>query len=95
VFTVEKGNTKSIKMGSKIYLLILTCFLMILKQSTVVSLSCDGAKVMMGCRVGVNALLRADQESLVMIHCTGHRLELAIKDTMKELACICSISKVH
>jgi hypothetical protein len=54
-------------------------------KKKVVALSCDGAKVMSGCRNGVGAILKNEQESLIMIHCGAHRLELALKDTIKNV----------
>lgn len=57
------------------------CFL-----SKVVSLSCDGASVMVGCRNGVGALLKKIQPSIVVVHCMAHRLELSLKDGAKKHA---------
>ena len=50
-----------------------------------VALSCDGASVMVGCRNGVSAIMKKEQESLITIHCMAHRLELALKDSLKSV----------
>ncbi len=44
----------------------------------------DGAAVMMGHVSGVATNLAQDAPHLISIHCCAHRLELAIKDAMKE-----------
>ena len=54
-------------------------------SQNMVALSCDGASVMMGSKAGVGALLRAEQPSLLSIHCMAHRLELALKDSTKKM----------
>ena len=48
-----------------------------------VALSSDGAAVMLG-KTGVISLLQAEQPSMIVVHCSGHRLELAYKDAIKK-----------
>ena len=49
-----------------------------------VALGSDGAAVMLGKNNGVITLLQAHQPSMIAVHCSGHRLELAYKDTIKK-----------
>lgn len=51
--------------------------------SKLVALGSDGAAVMLGKNNGVIALLQAQQPSMIAVHCSGHRLELAYKVMMK------------
>ena len=51
-----------------------------------VTLGSDGASVMLEKNNGVIALLQAIQLSMIAVHCSGHRLELAFKDTIKKVA---------
>ena len=51
-----------------------------------VALGSDGASVMLGKNNGVIALLQAIQLSMIAVHCSGHRLELAFKDMIKKVA---------
>lgn len=53
--------------------------------SKAITLSCDGANVMVGQRAGVGALIRQDQPELLTLHCMAHRLELAFKDATRHL----------
>lgn len=55
-------------------------------KEKMVALGSDGASVMLGKNNGVIALLQAIQPSMIAVHCSGHRLELAFKDTMKKVA---------
>lgn len=82
----EKADANGIVNGLKSLVernltLSFDCFL-----SKVVSLSCDGASVMVGCRNGVGALLKKIQPSIVVMHCMAHRLELSLKDAAKKHA---------
>ena len=52
--------------------------------SKLVALGSDGASVMLGKNNGVIALLKAEQPSMIAVHCSGHRLELAYKDSIKK-----------
>lgn len=52
--------------------------------SKLVGFSSDGAAVMQGVRNGVAAKLLEQQPKLTSVHCTAHRLELAIQVAMKE-----------
>ena len=45
----------------------------------------DGASVMMGARKGVAALLKEKNPSVIGIHCFGHRLELAYKESLAKV----------
>ena len=49
-------------------------------KSKLVALGSDGASVMLGKNNGVIALLQTMQPSIIAVHCSGHRLELAYKD---------------
>ena len=51
-----------------------------------VTLGSDGASVMLAKNNGVIALLQAIQLSMIAVHCSGHRLELAFKDMIKKVA---------
>ncbi|XP_041357942.1 zinc finger protein 862-like isoform X3 [Gigantopelta aegis] len=54
-------------------------------KSKCVGLGCDGASVNLGIRNGVIAKMReAGIPWLVGIHCYNHRLELALKDSLKD-----------
>lgn len=55
-------------------------------KSKMVALGSDGASVMLGKNNGVIALLQTIQPSMIAVHCSGHRLELAFKDTLKKVA---------
>ena len=50
-----------------------------------VALGSDGASVMMGARKGVAALLKEKNPSIIGIHCFGHRLELAYKESLAKV----------
>ena len=50
-----------------------------------VALGSDGASVMLGKNNGVIALLQSSTPSVIAVHCSGHRLELAYKDTIKKV----------
>ena len=49
-----------------------------------VAMGSDGASVMLGKNNGVIALLQSEQPSMIGVHCSGHRLELAYKDAVKK-----------
>ena len=53
--------------------------------SKLVALGSDGASVMLGKNNGVIAMLKAEQPSMIAVHCSGHRLELAYKDTIRKV----------
>ena len=52
--------------------------------SKLVALGSDGASVMLGHNAGVFALLKQKQPALIAVHCCGHHLEFAYKDTVKK-----------
>ena len=54
-------------------------------KGRLVGLGCDGASVMLGCKSGLITLLQREQPVIVPIHCYGHRLELAFKDSTKKV----------
>ncbi|KAL1249596.1 hypothetical protein QQF64_020601 [Cirrhinus molitorella] len=54
-------------------------------SKTLIGLSCDGASVMLGRKSGVAARLKSLFPNMIVWHCSAHRLELAVGDTMKEL----------
>ena len=47
-------------------------------------LGSDGAAVMLGKNNGVITLLQAQQSSMIVVHCSGHRFELAYKESIKK-----------
>ena len=49
-----------------------------------VSLACDGAAVMLGCKSGVKKLLSERFPSIIVWHCANHRLELTVGDAVKK-----------
>jgi hypothetical protein len=51
-----------------------------------ISLTFDGASVMFGSRGGVSKLLKDKFSSVIVWHCTNHRLELSVHDTVKDVA---------
>ena len=53
-------------------------------KSKLVALGSDGASVMLGKNNGVIAKLQAEQPSMIAVHCSGHRLELAYKAAIKD-----------
>ena len=52
--------------------------------SKVVTLGTDGAAVMQGRKGGVVALMKKYLPSVLGVHCLAHRLELALKSTVKK-----------
>ena len=52
-------------------------------KTQLVGASADGASVNFGSETGVLTQFKSEQPSLVTIHCTTHRLELALKDAFK------------
>ena len=50
-----------------------------------VALDFDGASAMMGARKGVAALLKEKNPFIIGIHCFGHRLELAYKESLAKV----------
>ena len=55
-------------------------------RTKVVSATADGANVNMGVYSGVLTQMKREREWLVKIHCVNHRLELALKDAVKQVA---------
>jgi hypothetical protein len=60
-------------------------------KNKLVGLTTDGAAVMVGKNAGLAALLKRERPDLVTLHCTAHRLELAVKSMAK---CVPWFSKV-
>ncbi|XP_006814446.1 zinc finger protein 862-like [Saccoglossus kowalevskii] len=54
-------------------------------KNDLVAASFDGANVMMGSKSGVATRLKEDVPHLVVVHCFAHRLELAVKDVLKQM----------
>ena len=52
-------------------------------RTKLVSSTADGANVNMGKYNGALTLMKKDRPWLILIHCMNHRIELAIKDTIK------------
>ena len=48
------------------------------------ALDSDGASLMLGCNAGISAFLKEIQPAIIPVHCCGHCLELAYKDTVKQ-----------
>ena len=55
-------------------------------RNKTVGMSTDGASVMTGIRNGVVTKIKADVPHLISVHCIAHRLELGIKDCIKQVA---------
>ena len=55
-------------------------------ESKLVATDTDGASSMMGCKTGAVQRMREKLQKphLIGIHCNGHKLELAFKDTLKQ-----------
>ena len=53
-------------------------------REKVVSATADGANVNMGIYSGVLTQMKQERDWLVIIHCANHRLELALKDGVKQ-----------
>ena len=53
--------------------------------SKLVAMGSDGASVRLGKKSGVIALLKEQKPSIIGVHCSAHRLELAYKDAMKKV----------
>ena len=49
-----------------------------------VALGSDGVAVMLGKNSGVITLLQAQQPSMIAVHCSGHKLGLAYKESIKK-----------
>ena len=49
-------------------------------KKQLVGASADGTSVNFGVKSGVITQFKSDQPSLITVHCTAHRLELALKD---------------
>lgn len=49
-----------------------------------VSLTCDGAAVMLGSRGGVAALFKEKFPEIIVWHCASHRLELSVNDAVRD-----------
>ena len=47
-----------------------------------------------GCRAGVFKLLQKDLNNLIGIHCSGHRLKVALKDAAKQICYINTLEKL-
>ena len=48
------------------------------------ALGSDGAAVMLRKNSGLITLLQVQQPSMIAVHCSGHRLELAYKESIKK-----------
>ncbi|KAJ1178017.1 hypothetical protein NDU88_003267 [Pleurodeles waltl] len=55
-------------------------------RECLIALACDGASVMLGKQAGVAAQLQIRYPGLFVLHCSNHRLELAVGDVMKEIS---------
>ncbi|KAF5281765.1 hypothetical protein FQR65_LT14560 [Abscondita terminalis] len=53
-----------------------------------ISVTSDGASVMLGCRAGVAVLLKAQFPNIIIWWCLNHRLELSVGDAVKAVASI-------
>ena len=54
-------------------------------RKKLVALGSDGASVKLGQNNGVIAKLQEMQPAVIAVHCSGHRLELAYKDSIKKV----------
>jgi hypothetical protein len=57
-----------------------------LTESYLISVACGGAARMFGCHSGVKKLFTERFPSLIVWHCTNHRLELSVSDTVKTVS---------
>jgi hypothetical protein len=55
-------------------------------RESLVSLTCDGAAVMLGSRGGVAKLFKDRFPAIVIWHCASHRLELSVHDVIQEVS---------
>jgi hypothetical protein len=55
-------------------------------KENLVSLTCDGAAVMVGSRGGVAKLFKDRFSAIVIWHCASHRLELSVHDVIQEVS---------
>ena len=60
-------------------------------REKIVGMGTDGAAVMTGVRSGVVTRVKADVPHLISVHCVAHRLELGIKDSLKQVAYLAKI----
>ena len=63
-------------------------------KNSSVNFTADGASVNFRCRTSVFKLLQKDLNHLISIHCSGHRLELALKDAAKQIPCINTLEEL-
>ena len=88
---VERGDAAHIK--DAIYSALSTTELCGTKDNwkdKLIGMGSDGASVMTGVRGGVIALIRRDLDKPIQgIHCSAHKLELAVKDCAKKVT-ICN-----
>ena len=54
--------------------------------NNLISIATDGAAVLTGKTTGLIAKLKLDFPKIHSIHCLAHRLELAVHDSLKEVA---------
>ncbi|XP_065668012.1 E3 SUMO-protein ligase KIAA1586-like [Hydra vulgaris] len=57
-------------------------------KNYLVSVACDGAAVMLGCKNGVFKLITEKFSFVIVWHCANHRLELSVGDTIREISSI-------
>jgi len=62
-------------------------FLTAYPQKNLICFAADGASTMLGNKSGVATLLTKDFPDIVVWHCSNHRLELAVGETIKEVWC--------
>ena len=55
-------------------------------KRNLVCLACDETAVMLGCKSGVQKLLTEKFPSVLVWHCTNHRVELSVGDTVKQVS---------
>ena len=63
-------------------------------SNNIVAVCFDTAAFMLGCLNSVTANLARDAKHLVVIHCCTHKLELAIKDTIKSVDEISNVEEL-
>lgn len=57
-------------------------------KSRLIAVGCDGAAVMLGRKSGLSALLKEKFPSIIVWHCSNHRLELCVNDVVKKMTSI-------
>jgi hypothetical protein len=63
-------------------------------RNWLVGIGTDGAGSMLGQNNGLVAKLKMDMPDLISTHCTAHRLNLAVLNSIKDVSCAAEIDSV-